>query len=1644
MKLKEEERFNNLSPLKKALFKIEKYKTELNRLKTENKSEDIAIIGIALNFPGAKTPEQFWNNIIDKKNTISSFPKERKEQLNNYYKRKGISIENIDFQEAAYLDTIDNFDYEFFKFAPSSAITSHPLHRLYLNTSWRALEDAGYLNSSNKKVGTFFGSSGDITYSQYLDIVEESDNTITSSSLTGNTNSVASSRLSYFMDLKGPAVTIDTACSSSLVAVHQACNSLLNGDTKIAIAGGGKLNLLPEKGKYDVGFESPTGTTKPFDIDSDGAGIGEGIAAVVLKKLSDAIRDNDKIYAVIKGTAINQDGTSSGVVAPNPKAQTAVIKEAAKKAKVDLNTISFIETHGTGTQLGDPIEFQGLSDAFKDSSQKQFCALGSVKSNIGHLFEAAGIAGLIKSVLALQNKIIPPSINHTKANSNIDFENSPFYFNTEKKDWETESVRRCGVSSFGISGTNAHVILEEYIEPETTQDSEEKLALFTLSAHTKEALDIQINNYLKTISKYRFRENLSDICYSTNKKNGIYNWHFGVLVGTINELKEALRNPENFITLTEFSYKTHESLIPENKEAILNDFKNGAIISWRDYYKGKRYKNIILPKYPLKAVSCWPKFEKEVTIETVVRKEELTIEAANESLNYYKVFDQLSTMIFVDTGIKLTQEMSNEGLFDLGIDSIIILQFIQTIKKQYGVILEMGQFYESVSTLEKLTFYILENGSKKESTSTSVKKGNGYTKAENIDYFVPYKEIVKETSKLLTAVQTNHLNDLTNTIVTQTKTTKDVTQEYRTVLANNRNVAGFKPETKEITYQIIAEKSKGSRITDLNNNEYVDLTMGFGVNILGYNPDFIEKALQEELKKGYAVGPMNETAGKVASLISELTGNERVAFYNSGSEAVMVALRLARATTGKSKYVIFKESYHGTFDGILALNNPLDPDSPIPLAPGITDNFISNAVVLEYGSKAALEYIEENTHVLAAVLIEPVQSRRPDLQPTEFIQEVRKITKNNGTALIFDEVISGFRITLGGAKKWFDVEPDLCTYGKIVGGGMPVGVVAGNAEFMDAVDGGTWQFGDDSFPNRPTTFVAGTFNQHPLTMRASYEVLNYLKEQGNQLQENLNNKTAALVNRINTYFKSVGATAEVMNFGSLFRFTFKGGWDLFYQHLLANKVYVWEGRNCFLSTAHTNDDVEFIYQAIVKATEAIMQSGWIKLDKTKERTNTIPFSEEQEQLYAISAVSEEAMSSFNENQIVDLKGNLDIDSLKNAFIKVVNRHEALRTRKIDSAGFHISSVVTPKINVLNANHIEGIEKTKGYDAFLGKQGAISFSLEDGPLIRMLVIQISNNHYKVLLTSHHLVADGYSIELIWNELSRTYSSEIKGKLLGLLPSAKLSTFNEWLEKPTENTTNDNEFWRKEFAKKYPKITLPSKNGGVTTNSKRGNLSSKVIDADLQLELLTFSRETKSTLFNVLFSAYTLLLQRLSDQTEFVVGVPSSGQLLIGEKHLVGQCVKMLPLYITINEDESIGDYLLKTKSLIANAVKHQHCSFNKLIKENPQLSSPKITTEIDMNSVKNNLEFEGLETSFSFPTVDFSKYDLSISIIEMNDILSLDFYYNTELFDEQTIQNWGDNFITILKEIIKDTSTTVERISIEANQELGTFSSWDNL
>lgn len=459
---------------------------------------------------------------------------------------------------------------------------------------------------------------------------------------------------------------------------------------------------------------------------------------------------------------------------------------------------------------------------------------------------------------------------------------------------------------------------------------------------------------------------------------------------------------------------------------------------------------------------------------------------------------------------------------------------------------------------------------------------------------LPPWRVTEVRARGLRPEQQRHLEDLIKRYTAKTPQSKQLTQRYRPVLADSRASAGFRLSTKEMLYPIFGDRARGARTWDIDGNEYIDLTMGFGVNLFGHYPPFVAEALQQQLEKTMQLGLQTPLAGEAAALVSELTGMQRVTFCNSGTEAVMTALRLARTATGRHKVVTFAMSYHGHFDGTLgeAQMRHGQPHTA-PAAPGIAPSMVADLMVLEYGTPEALDIIRAHAHELAAVLVEPIQSRRPDFQPREFLQQLRQLTLQENIPLIFDEMITGFRVHPGGAQAWFGIQADLATYGKIVGGGMPIGIIAGKAAYMDGIDGGVWDYGDGSYPQANTTLFAGTFCKHPLAMAAACAVLREIKTQGLPIYERLNQRTAQVARTLNDYFGQEDMPLQIVHCASLFRFSYSSNLDLLYYHLLDKGVYIWEGRNCFLSTAHTDADIAYVITATQESLEALRQGGFL-------------------------------------------------------------------------------------------------------------------------------------------------------------------------------------------------------------------------------------------------------------------------------------------------------------------------------------------------------------------------------------------------------------------------------------------------------------------
>ena len=717
-------------------------KSILGLIKDEKKKDEIAIIGMSIRIADVDEKSAFWKIIMDGRDCIKEFPPEREEQIKKIAKyRYG---KEMPFYKAAFIDDISSFDDKIFKCTPNEASLMDPNHKVFLQAAYRALDDSGYLNDSIVKssTGIFLGYSPSIK-DNYQSIINDVNKSDVSVSIPYNLCSIAASRLSYLLDLRGPAVVVDSACSSGLSAFDIAIKNLRNNDCNLAIVGGVKLHILPFDDKdYMMGIESKDGHTRAFDGSSTGSGVGEGAVAFVLKRLEEAEKDHDNIYAVIKGIAMNQDGASLGITAPNPESQKSVIENAWKKTGVSPETIEYLETHGTGTSLGDPIEVNSINRAFQDYTDKKiFCAIGSVKSNFGHLFECGAMVSVFKSVLTLNNKILPKTVNYESINKEIDFVKSAVYINTINRIWkESNHPRRCGISAFGYSGTNAHMILEEYnnILPKT---SEAKAYFIMFSAETKTSLEnllFKYEKYFAVFSEY----DLKNISWTLALKKKHYSHRVIFLANSVDEILEKIKlinrnglenNNDIFyafhkiikterkniidgeITIKEFEQlnreaeKLFDSDLNGNALKIINLYCRGANINWsKAFDKDENAYTVSLLSYCFDKCKTWidmsnfnPESPKRLTTQydhdidnNVNEKVKLVIKGKIDLTEIESEICYILQDIF-----KFREIDVYDNFFELGLDSITMVKIFSVLKEKYNFSIDYKEILNGMNVV---------------------------------------------------------------------------------------------------------------------------------------------------------------------------------------------------------------------------------------------------------------------------------------------------------------------------------------------------------------------------------------------------------------------------------------------------------------------------------------------------------------------------------------------------------------------------------------------------------------------------------------------------------------------------------------------------------------------------------------------------------------------------------------------------------------------------------------------------------------------------------------------------------------------------------------------------------------------------------
>ncbi len=596
---------------------------------------DVAIIGMSCRFPGADDYDEYWQNLINQVGVIGSFPAERSADMGESVKLK-----------AGWLQHIGDFDAAFFKISPKEAITMHPEQRIFLELAWACLEDAGYCGDRTRgsNTGVFVGV--DHSYPMEYKPHGAEHNLL---DMTGSMSSVLASRISYVLDLKGPNMVVDTACSSGLVAIHQACAALRNDECELALAGG--LHLLSVTDASFDGVASEDGVLSAFDRYSTGTVWGEGFGFVTLKLADQAIADGDHIYAIIRGIAINNDGHTSGVTAPSPDTQAAVIEAAWRQAAIDPEELSYVEAHATGTVLGDPIEVNGLSTAFgKFTKRRQFCALGSVKPNLGHGVSAASMASLIKLLLAFREQQLPPNINFTEPNPYIAFHDSPLYVSDTTRAWEPNgSTRLAAVSSFGFGRTNVHAVLEEAPARVADERPRELPLVLPLSARTPRALDELIGRYLNWFTANPTAD-IADVCHTAAVGRLHFECRLAIIGRDRAEIVTALRaaaehrwdtdglfhgvhrpldaniekQDEQDLTVADQRRlaRAVDALLAEPISSttqlveICGQYTVGAPVDWSIVFGDCRYGRLALPTYPFQRKHYWlPLVDQPVMVE---------------------------------------------------------------------------------------------------------------------------------------------------------------------------------------------------------------------------------------------------------------------------------------------------------------------------------------------------------------------------------------------------------------------------------------------------------------------------------------------------------------------------------------------------------------------------------------------------------------------------------------------------------------------------------------------------------------------------------------------------------------------------------------------------------------------------------------------------------------------------------------------------------------------------------------------------------------------------------------------------------------------------------------------------------------------
>ena len=1607
------------------------------------RSEPIAIVGIGCRFPGGvHDADSFWDLLTASRDAVGRVPASRWD-ADAFYDPDPEKSGTMYTREGGFVAGVEMFDAEFFGISRREALSLDPQQRWLLEVSWEALEDAGILPSTlaGAPVGVFVG----VTCTDYARRLSKTDlSQIDAYFATGNMLNAAAGRISYALGLEGPSMAIDTACSSSLVAVHLACQSLRSGESRVALAGGVNLILSPEGSiaASRARMLAPDGRCKTFDASANGYGRGEGCGIVILKRLSNALADGDTPYACIRGSAVNQDGASSGLTVPNGPSQERLIRQALSAARVEPRQVSYLEMHGTGTALGDPIEYRAAVASYTAGAPRERpLILGAVKANIGHLEAAAGIAGLIKAALVLRCRAVPPQIHFETPNPNIPWQELPSIVPTEAIPLAMQD-RLAAVSSFGVSGTNTHVVLEAADRTQAVPSQPAPVHALLLSAKTARALEELAATY-RAIASSPGDLKLADVCFSAMRTRERLSHRLAIVATDWDDLGARLDTFAAKRADTGVFHGVAEwDAAPEADR--LEAPRDGTVTAWRHFSEEQARcfvsggaleeppatgHRVRLPRYPWQRERFWPDAAESTDhwfYEQTWQAEQLATAKKGRRPRHWLLladrggFAERIAQLLQDAGdsVVLSENFRDHhdlrsfdavacfAACDAAFDPSIGTHELETsVEGGLGVALDLIQMV--ISGPHRPPLWFVSRGVAPLSDSSGLPQSPlwGMLKSTALEH--PEWRIARidlpalPTPAALRALGDELANDATDREVALRDGQRWTPRLVRTALPEQPDFA----LRADATY-VITGGSRGlgpavaraliqsgvkhlALISRTGSQATADELGAAGCRVVSFNADVADEASLSAAFEG-----MREGMPPIRGII------HAAGFLDDGVLEHQNWSRYLRVMRPKiaGAWNLHRLTRHDSLDFFVLFSSI----ASLLGSPGQTNYSAANAfldALAHWRKSQGLPGLSINWGPWSSI----GSANRLGTVDRSRDKGIGAIETEAGLAALVRSLSSG----------------------KTQLGVVPI-VWSTLLEQFPSERRSGWLA---SFETKDTPAAVVTTSPSP----RDDDLLRRLGEVDPPTRDALLRQHVEL--QVKEVLK-VPAAKEISPQLCLLDLGLDSLTGTELRHRIALRLDVDLPLETFISGADIAEIAKQIDQRIAISQQPA-KSVTIPRVNPADRPAFLPLSSAQQRLWFLG--QRDANPTYNLPVAVELTGELDYGALSKCLNEIVARHEGLRTIFKQNEGRAVQ-IVMPTLD-LDLRR-EDVASESELASRIATESCRTFDLETGPLIRAVLYALGPHSHVLLITVHHIVSDGWSMGVMIREINFIYAALKQGQPAPP-PQASISyvDFACWQRDrlASDELRSQMDYWRKHLADLPAKLTLPVDFPKRAVPSNQGLTFPFALSEELSSRLRDWSRALDVTPFVLLLTAFQTLLTHYSGEKDIVIGTAVANRNRPELEPLIGLFVNTLVLRTDLSGNPSFVDALRRTRSVVMDALANQDVPFEYLIDDLQPVRESNRNPLFDVffvlqNAPQDELSLPDLQVRRMALNTGTAKFDLYLSMEEQQGIFHGAFEHRTDLFSTETIRRMAGQYERLLQGAVADPQLRLEELPLMSADE----------